>query len=121
MENTFINELIGLIDKYYINNDIKVIIIKKLVVKYTGILLPKLFSKTRKSNIVIARQMTQYLIRKHTKLPLEEIGRITGRRNHATVLHSCRVIEKKLVDDKELQQIINQIEIEIEINKFPTK
>lgn len=49
--------------------------------------------KTRLRHYVYARQIAFYYARKITKMSLAEIGYRIGKKDHATVLHSIRVIE----------------------------
>jgi chromosomal replication initiator protein len=52
-------------------------------------------SQSRHAHIAQARQIAIYLIKKHTKLSLEEIGDMFNR-DHATVLYSIQVIENNM-------------------------
>ena len=55
-----------------------------------------LFSRTRKSHIVEARQLAFYILRNHTNLSLNEIGRLCGGKDHTTVIHGYNVIHNQL-------------------------
>jgi chromosomal replication initiator protein len=68
------------------------------------------FTKSRKHELVIARQVSMYLAQKHTKMPASRIGKLVGGRDHSTVVHSCNLIEKRLKIDKEFQNEISSIE-----------
>lgn len=68
-------------------------------------------SKSRKKEIVLARQIVMYLARKHTALSLKTIGEKFNR-NHATVIHSCTTIDNLLDTDaklKEEYELLNSI------------
>lgn len=52
--------------------------------------------KTRKGRIVEARQYAMYLIRKQLNLSQKAIGELFNNKDHATVLHACRVIETRI-------------------------
>lgn len=67
-------------------------------------------SKSRKQEIVRARQIVMWLAKKHTELSLSAIGDLLGGRCHATVLHGCQVIEDQLPLDKDLAKDIKTIE-----------
>jgi chromosomal replication initiator protein len=60
------------------------------VEKALGYSREQLSSRNRKRPLVEARQIFCYLMRKHTKLSLEEISSYILR-DHATVIHSCKV------------------------------
>ena len=56
-------------------------------------------SKTRISRVVRARQIAMFLCREMTDLSLVMVGKQFGGRDHSTVLHSVRKIEKLMADD----------------------
>jgi len=58
--------------------------------------LKVLVSKDRKRDVVEARQIAMYFLRKNHNLPYTAIGRMF-RRDHATVIHACRQV-KNLLD-----------------------
>jgi chromosomal replication initiator protein len=55
-------------------------------------------SKSRKRIVAFPRQVCMYLARKHTELPLAEIGQAVNR-DHSTVVHSVRTITDKIARD----------------------
>ena len=57
------------------------------------------FSKSRKANIVLVRQVVMYLAQKHTKMTTSKIGLHIGNRNHATVLHSINQVKDRMLTD----------------------
>ena len=67
-------------------------------------------SKSRKANVVLARQVAMYLTQKHTTLSTTKIGFAIGRRNHATVLHSCQSISERLHTDSLFSERLSQLE-----------
>ncbi|MDD7273906.1 MAG: chromosomal replication initiator protein DnaA [Prevotella sp.] len=67
-------------------------------------------SRSRKQDIVLARQVSMYLAQKHTKMPASRIGKIIGGRDHSTVLHSCSQIEQRLKRDKGFTAELSNIE-----------
>jgi chromosomal replication initiator protein len=85
--------------------------IQKLVCEYYDIGYDKLQAKTRKREIVQARQISMYLAKKFTKNSLKTIGEHFGGRDHTTVIHSCQTVNDLMDTDnlfrdqvKELQQ-----------------
>jgi chromosomal replication initiator protein len=66
-------------------------------------------SASRKREIVQARQVTMYFIKKHTELSLSQIG-ASGGRNHATVVHACNTVKDLLEVDKGFRSDLEQIE-----------
>ena len=67
-------------------------------------------SKSRKRDLVTARQVTMYLAQKYTKMPAARIGRLIGNRDHSTVIHSCTQVENRLKIDDTFKEEINSIE-----------
>ena len=55
----------------------------------------RLKSKSRRQNVVVARNTAFYLVREHTDLPLETIGQHFNRR-HSTVIKGISNIEREL-------------------------
>ncbi len=67
----------------------------------------ELLSTRRAQSVVRPRQIGMYLAKKLTSRSLPEIGRRFGGRDHSTVLHAVRKIEKLLEKDEALQQEVN--------------
>lgn len=70
-------------------------------------------SKSRKANVVAARQVAMYLVQKHTRLSTMKIGAAIGGRNHATVLHSCQCVEQRLGTDSDFSAKIGELEAQL--------
>ena len=68
-------------------------------------------SKSRKREVVQARQVAMYLAKKHTDISASKIGHLIGNRDHATVLHACKNIKDQVGIDKELKEDIEKIEV----------
>ena len=68
------------------------------------------FSKSRKRDYVLARQISMYLAQKFTKMPTARIGQLIGGRDHSTVIHSCSAIEQRLKVDKTFSEELSSIE-----------
>lgn len=60
-------------------------------------------SRSRNRDVVEARQIAHYLLRKHTKLSLAAIGHKVGAVDHATVIWSIKSVEQLLEFDKSFQ------------------
>ncbi|MEG1581004.1 MAG: chromosomal replication initiator protein DnaA [Bacteroidaceae bacterium] len=69
-----------------------------------------IFSTCRKRDIVNVRQISMYLTQKHTKMPYAQIGLLIGKRDHSTVMHSCRMVEKRISIDNDFRQKLEEIE-----------
>jgi chromosomal replication initiator protein len=83
------------------------------VTTYYNVRLSDLQSKKRHKSIAFPRQVCMYLARKHTRYSLEEIGGYFGGRDHTTVLHAVRTVDKDIKDEadiaEQLQHIQNQL------------
>ena len=73
------------------------------------------FSRSRKREYVLVRQVSMYLAQKYTKMPAARIGQLIGNRDHSTVIHSCSTIEKRLKIDKDFQSEMSEIETSFRI------
>ena len=63
----------------------------------------------RDARVVTPRQIAMYLMRQDAGLTLPEIGRVLGGRDHTTVLHGCRKIERRLQLDDRLKSDIEGV------------
>lgn len=80
-------------------------VIQKTVADYYDIRLGDMTSKRRPQSIAFPRQLAMYLCRDMTQHSLPEIG-CAFDRNHATVLHAFRLIERKCAEDPSLRQTV---------------
>ncbi|MEX6685920.1 chromosomal replication initiator protein DnaA [Danxiaibacter flavus] len=83
------------------SKEITIEAIQKMVCEYFDVPYEKLLHKTRKREIVQARQITMYLAKAFTKNSLKTIGEHFGGRDHTTVIHSCQTV-KDLMDTDSL-------------------
>ena len=75
-----------------------------------GLKVKDLTSKSRKQNIVQARQLSIYLCHKYTDTSYSQIGRIFGGRDHSTVLYSCEQVGHRISIDKDYRHEVEAIE-----------
>ena len=75
------------------------------------------FSKSRKRDYVIVRQVSMYLAQKYTKMPASRIGQLIGGRDHSTVIHSCSTIEQRIKVDKSFSAELSSIENSFKLKK----
>jgi len=90
--------------------------ITKIVCAYLNVDENKLRDKTRKKEIVLARQLAMYLSKELTKSSLKTIGLHFGGRDHSTVIHACSSIENDILKDPSLNELVLQLKNQIEIN-----
>jgi len=83
--------------------------IQKAVAEKFDISVELLKSEKRSSRVVLPRQVAIYLSRQLTDKSLIEVGRQFGGRDHTTVRHACKKIEKLLGEQPELQRQVAEI------------
>lgn len=84
--------------------------IQKLVCEYFEVPVEIVKSKTRKREIVQARQISMYLAKSHTKTSLKSIGAFFGGRDHSTVIYACQTVEDLIETDKKFKAYVNDIQ-----------
>ncbi|MCK9612158.1 MAG: chromosomal replication initiator protein DnaA [Bacteroidales bacterium] len=106
-----------IIDKFIRTNsrEISIDFIQKIVCDYFGINIDLLNSKTRKREIVQARQLSMFFAKKLTKASLASIGLHCGKKDHATVLHACRTVNNLIETDKQFKLYVDDLEKKIKL------
>jgi chromosomal replication initiator protein len=74
-----------------------------------GVSVEGLKSKKRTKMLTVPRQVAMYLCRKHTDLPLVEIGQAFGGRDHTTVIHACDKVENEIREDRSIRVRVEQL------------
>ena len=72
-------------------------------------------AKTRKQEIVNARQIAMYVAKELTNCSLKTIGLHFGGRDHSTVIHAYQTVEDQMKTDTKFRTAIEQIRKKIEI------
>ena len=89
--------------------NISIEIIQKIVAEEAGLKPDDLRGKKRSAGIVKYRQMAMYLCRELTEFSLMEIGQAFGGRDHATVIHSIKIIDEKSRFDTNLYTTLEKL------------
>ena len=89
--------------------------ITKVVCEHLGVAENKIRDKTRKKEIVLARQIAMYLAKELTLSSLKTIGLHFGGRDHSTVIHACNSIEDYKRKDSSFQLIIDDIRNKVDL------
>lgn len=84
--------------------------ISKVVCDYFNLSVDHLQTKTRKREIVQARQLAMYFSKNMTKSSLASIGSQIGNKDHATVLHACKTVNNLIETDKNFRNFVDEIE-----------
>jgi len=74
-----------------------------------------LILKTRKREIVQARQLAMFFSKRMTKSSLSSIGLHCGNKDHATVLHACRTVNNLIETDKQFKAYVDELEKKIKL------
>ncbi len=90
--------------------------IQKLVCEYFEVPVEMVKSKTRKREIVQARQISMYLAKSHTKTSLKSIGAFFGGRDHSTVIYACQTVEDLIDTDKKFKAYVNDIQKKLKMS-----
>ena len=91
------------------NREITVDFIKKVVCDYYKMDQNTLEERSRRREIVQARQVAMYLSKKYTKNSLTAIGKLIGNKDHSTVLYADRMVKNLLDTDKHLKSQMKEI------------
>ena len=107
-----------MIDKFVKNTarEVSIDYIQKIVCDYFDLPIELLKSKTRKREIVQARQIAMYFSKKMTKSSLANIGLHCGGKDHATVLHACRTVTNLQETDKHFRRYLDDLEKKLAIH-----
>lgn len=99
-----------------VSKEISIEYIQKLVCDYFGISIDQVKSKTRKREIVQARQISMYFAKDLTKSSLKTIGMHFGGRDHSTVIHACQTVNDLIETDKKFKLDVDELAKRIKIN-----
>ena len=92
-------------------SDVNMEKVQSSVCEYFNISREELVSKSRKRQIVQARQIAMYLCRNMiSNCSLAAIGAEIGGKDHATVLHSCMTVSDLMATDKVFMKYVTDIE-----------
>lgn len=107
-----------MLDKFVKNTarEISIDYIQKVVCDYFDIPIELMKSKTRKREIVQARQLAMFFSKQLTKNSLANIGIHCGNKDHATVLHACKTVNNLIDTDKQFRAYVNDIEKKLTLN-----
>ena len=95
------------------HNENKVITVDDIinsVCKHFGLETSAIYTKSRKREVVQARQIAMYLAKNNTELSAAKIGTLIGNKDHATVLHACKTIKELREVDKTFRAEVDEIQ-----------
>jgi chromosomal replication initiator protein len=89
--------------------------IQRIAAEYFDIPVDLLRAKTRKQEVVNARQIAMFLAKDLTNSSLKTIGLNFGGRDHSTVIHACQTVEEQISVNSKFKLTIDNIKKKIEI------
>ncbi len=98
-------------------NRVTIDLIQTVVCKFFKISKNEMLSSRRSRYLVRPRQIAIYLAKLLTSKSLPEIGREFSNRDHTTVIHSVKTIEKLKMKNPEMIENINKLKNQILYNK----
>lgn len=108
MAKNVLRDLLGGKRKVITTEDIQEAVANRYHIKISD-----LKSKRRTKTLVYPRQVAMYLCRELTDASFPEIGRDFGGKDHTTIIHACKQVQKSLEKDSSLQATINSISEEV--------
>jgi chromosomal replication initiator protein len=100
---------------HYEKKKINVDDILRVVCKHFDLDLTAIHAKTRRSEVVQARQVAMYLAKKYTDCSISKIGQLIGNKNHATVIYAFRTVKGQIEVDKSFRSDISVIEKDLNV------
>jgi chromosomal replication initiator protein len=89
--------------------------IRDVVCEYFSLTVDAISTKSRKREVVQARQIAMYLSKQLTKSSLSSIGNTIGQRDHTTVLHACKIVNDLMDCDKNFRSSVHEIEEKLKV------
>ena len=86
--------------------------IRQRVAEEFRVTVEGLTSKRRTKDLTVPRQVAMYLMRELLDLPLVEIGKQFGGRDHSTVIHSIQKVEQDMGDSETFRQKVEKLRVE---------
>ncbi len=83
--------------------------VKETVAKYFNIDKDDLASNKRSNEIAFPRQIAMYLCREVANMSYPKIGEDFGNRDHSTVMHACKKIEKEVKEKTNTRLIVESV------------
>ena len=83
------------------------------VCKVFGVEKDQLRTPSRKAVLALPRQVTMYLVKKHTSASYNTIAQLLNRSDHTTIMHGCKAIEGRINIEPALKERIALVEEEL--------
>ena len=83
--------------------------IQEVICNYFDVTMKDLTSSQRSNNITFPRQIGMYLCRILTNESFPKVGAAFGKRDHTTVMHAFKKIEKGIKEDQNTKLIVESV------------
>ena len=100
-----------------INKEVTPDVIQRTVADYYNLEVENLASATRRRQVVLARQISMFLVKEYTDQSLKSIGRMFGGRDHSTVLYSIKTVRDLMETNDEIKKALAELERKIRIGQ----
>lgn len=100
-----------------INKEVTPDVIQRTVADYYNLDVENLASATRRRQVVLARQISMFLVKQYTEESLKSIGRMFGGRDHSTVLYSIKTVKDLMETNDEIRKSLGELERKIRIGQ----
>lgn len=101
-----------------IETEVGIDFIQKAVSEYFSIQLEDLKAKTRKKEIVIARQVAMYFSKEFTNHSLKSIGYHFGGRDHSTVIHAVQTVNDMIETDSSFKHSVGELKKKFKMRSY---
>lgn len=101
-----------------IETEVGIDYIQKAVSEYFDVAIDDMKAKTRKKEIVTARQVAMYLSKQYTTHTLKSIGLYFGKRDHTTVLHAVKTVEDLMDVDVNFRGSVEGMKKKLKMSKI---
>jgi chromosomal replication initiator protein len=98
-----------------IDSEVGVDYIQKTVSEFFKVTIDQLKDKTRKKEIVMARQLAMYFSKEYTNLSLKTIGYHFGGRDHSTVIHAVQTVNDLYDTDNTFKRSVDELKKKLKL------
>lgn len=79
------------------------------ICKFYDLKTSEVFGNGKKRSFSLPRQITMYFLRKELGFPYAAIGELLGRKDHTTVIHGVKNVERLLLKNERVKEEIGQL------------
>ena len=92
-----------------IETEVNIDYIQKMVAAYFNITQELMRSKSRKRELVVARQVAMFFSKEYTNHSLKSIGQHFGGRDHSTVIHAVQSVNDMMETDSKFKNSVGEL------------